>query len=74
MAFYIYSFVRDFGLQLIETGDARFLRGRYVYKKVMIDGENEEKSNRRSHVRSGSGIGLGPGVGSMSHQEGERRL
>ena len=70
MAFYIYSFIRDFGQQLIETGDARFLRGRYVYKKVMINEEGEEKSNRRSHVRSGSGVG----GGAMSQQEGERRL
>jgi hypothetical protein len=31
----------------VETGDARFLKGQYVYKKISIEEDNEIKSNRR---------------------------
>jgi hypothetical protein len=41
-AFYLFSFIRDFGKQLVKTGDARYLKGEYVYKKVRADGEEDE--------------------------------
>ena len=45
VAFYIYSFIRDFGKQLVKTGDARFLKGDTVYKRVQI-GDEEEREVR----------------------------
>jgi hypothetical protein len=40
-AFYLFSFIRDFGKQLVKTGDARYLKGEYVYKKVKADEDDE---------------------------------
>ena len=48
----------------METGDARFLKGHYVYKKVPID-ENEKEAIRSARRSS---------VGSLSSQGSERRL
>ena len=45
VVFYIYSFIRDFGKQLVKTGDARFLKGDTVYKRVQI-GDEEEREAR----------------------------
>ena len=45
VAFYIWSFVRDFGKQLVKTGDARYLKGETVYKRVQI-GDEEEREAR----------------------------
>ena len=46
IAFYIFSFIRDFGKQLLKTGDARYLKGEYVYKKIKVgEAEVEVHSN-----------------------------
>jgi hypothetical protein len=57
VAFYIWSFVRDFGKQLVKTGDARFLKGDVVYKRVQIGDEEEREARegllfRRNFARS----------------------
>jgi hypothetical protein len=55
MAFYIFFFIKEFGKQLIETGDARFSRGEYVYKRVRVD-ENARDRDRDEtmHLRNAS--------------------
>jgi hypothetical protein len=49
--FYIFSFIRDFGKQLIRTGDARFSRGEYTYQKVTND-EKEDYTNRKKKLHA----------------------
>ena len=57
VAFYIWSFIRDFGKQLVKTGDARYLKGETVYKRVQIGGEEEREARegllfRRNFAKS----------------------
>ena len=47
---------------MLETGDARFLKGQYVYKKVIIDEkekENQREGLLRNRERRSAGVNTG---------------